>query len=91
MSEVQRHNREKMTVLSSLVKAVLLHERNSADPNSVQDEGRRDLLTRVHSDAQYQEWLADKFFVFYLNRTRSYQGGQGKPDIAKVEERVLEI
>jgi len=30
-------------------------------------------LTKINDDEDYQDWLADRFFIFYLNRTRSYK------------------
>lgn len=53
MREIQRHNREKFTVFSSLVKALLLHETRAVDQDTVEDTVRKELLSRVHSDGQY--------------------------------------
>ena len=63
-----------MAVFVSLVKAVLLHA-TSEIANLLQEvkaQSARKLLDKVSKDAEYQDWLADRFFVFYLNRTKSF-------------------
>ena len=30
-------------------------------------------MNKLGTDEEYKDWLADRFFVFYLNRTRTYQ------------------
>ena len=62
-----------MLVFDSLVKALLLHE-TTCTADQVSDPTRKELLRKVSGEPEYQDWLADRFFVFYLNRTRTYQG-----------------
>ncbi len=61
-----------MNVFINLVKALLLHEVDPTLKDQVNDPSRKKFLTKINEDVEYQDWLADRFFVFYLNRTRMY-------------------
>ena len=76
---IQQRNRETMNIFTNLVKALLLHEVDPTLQDQVIDPYRKEFLTKISEDIEYQDWLADRFFVFYLNRTRMYQG-QSKPE-----------
>ena len=43
------------------------------DYSAVIDADRKEHLAKILNEEDYQDWLADRFFVFYLNRTRTYQ------------------
>ena len=58
-----------------MVKALLLHD-TSCDliqVDAVVGYKRKEHLLKLLENEEYQEWLADRFFIFYLNRTRTYQ------------------
>ena len=47
----------------------------------MKDADRCALLRKISGDKDYQDWLADRFFIFYLNRTRTYrQNNKGQAD-----------
>lgn len=63
-----------MAVFISLVKALLLHATDTDQwLPEVESATAIKLLERIRDDAEYQDWLADRFFVFYLNRTKSLE------------------
>ena len=61
-----------MALFISLVKALLLHSTDTDKfANDVVSESAKKILQKIRDDTEYQDWLADRFFVFYLNRTKS--------------------
>jgi hypothetical protein len=59
-----------MIVFVALIKALLLHKTDANLVAQVTDPERIKLLTKLASNQEYQEWLADRFFIFYLNRVQ---------------------
>ena len=72
ITELQTQNQERMILFTCLVKALLLHEIDENLIDSVKEPYRRSLLQKLNSKdcSDYREWLSDRFFIFYLNRSR---------------------
>lgn len=61
-----------MAIFTSLVKALLLHATDTAHLLAeVKSDRAAKVLSKIRDDPEYHVWLADRFFVFYLNRTRA--------------------
>ena len=77
---IQRANSILMAIFKSLIKAVLLLQESDAELETllkVDEEGLESpssprVMARL-ADPEYRMWLADRFFIFYLNRSKQYQ------------------
>ena len=65
-----------MAIFKSLIKAVLLLQESDAEYKTIlkseDNPSRQDVINKL-GDVEYRMWLADKFFIFYLNRSKQYQ------------------
>ena len=80
MQEVQHANSILMAIFKSLIKAVLLLQESDAEYETLlkenlkcADSSSRQFVIDKLGDVEYRMWLADKFFIFYLNRSKQYQ------------------
>ena len=72
MENVQKENQELMVVFTNLIRAILLHVTERRASETVRDERRQAFMLKLEESKEYQDWLADRFFVFYLNRTKIF-------------------
>ena len=67
-----------MAIFKSLIKAILLLQEGDAEYKTLikdkfEGSPSHQFVIEKLGDLEYRMWLADKFFIFYLNRSKQYQ------------------